>query len=107
AQPPDPGAKPRLAGEGGRGAGGRIRPAGDVQLVLPARAIDAQRGFGPSFEAAFGDVLAALDALAVATVLDPLERAADRGDVVRDHRRLAFERLVVLHLHRPFGRIGV
>src|SRR5690606_4491072 len=83
-------------------------PAFAVSHASPrAGALDAQRSFGARLEPALGDRFAALDAFAVGAVLDPVERAADRGNVVRDHRGLAFERLIVFHLYGALGRVRV
>src|SRR5690606_28782271 len=72
----------------------------------PVGAVDAQGCFGTGLEATFGNLSAAADTLAVSALIDAVERAPDRGDLVRDHRGLAFERLVVLHLYRAVGQIG-
>src|SRR5690606_17459377 len=85
----------------GRSAG---RPA---SAFRPVGAVDAQGRFGTGLEAAFGNLSAAADTLAVSALIDAVERAPDRGDLVGDRRGLAFERLDVLHLYRALRRIGI
>ena len=70
-------------------------------------AIDAQGSLGPRFQPGWSDILAAANAFAVNPILDPCERALNRGNLPGDQRSLAFERGVILHLDRLLAAVGI
>ena len=55
--------------EGGRADGGGVRAASDPRLGRRARALDAERGLRPGFEAAIADFAPALHAFAVSAIV--------------------------------------
>ena len=92
---------------GGRAEDLDVAVGGQGRLLRAAGAVDAEGGFRAGVEPRGGDLPAAAHALAVAAVLDAGERALHRGDLALDQGALPLERLIVLHLPRLLGGIGV
>ena len=72
-----------------------------------ARAFETQCCLRANLKPLGCDFSAAPHTLSVGAILNSHQRSLHRGDLARDERGLPFEGIVILHLDRLFGGIGI